>query len=70
MSKQYSCLPSEVLGITDDYTAFCFNEACCEIMLRIQNDEKPHYRVQGEQTEQPKHYNNFKHGKGSCLFGT
>lgn len=60
MSKQYNCLPSEILGINDNYTAFCFNEACCEIILRLQNDETPHYIEKREQNEEPKHYNNFK----------
>ena len=35
MSKQYGCLPSVILGIEDSYTAFCFNEACCEILAGI-----------------------------------
>lgn len=42
MSKQYGCLPSVILGIEDSYTAFCFDEACCEILARLQNDEKPY----------------------------
>lgn len=60
MSKQYGCLPSVILGIEDDYIAFCFNEACCEIVARLQNEEKPHYIENREQKEEPKHYNNFK----------
>lgn len=58
MAKQYGCLPSEILGIEDTYTAFCFNEACCQIMLKIENGEKPIYIEQ--RTEKPKHYSNFK----------
>ena len=60
MAKQYSCLPSEIMGIEDSYTAFCFNEACCEIVLRLQNDEKPHYIEQRKIAEEQKHYSNFK----------
>lgn len=62
MSKQYSCLPSEILGIDDSYTAFCFDEACCEIINRIMNEEKPIYIEQRleQKAEKPKHYNNFK----------
>lgn len=60
MSKQYGCLPSSILGIEDSYTAFCFNEACCEIIVRLQNDEEPYYIEQREQELEPKHYNNFK----------
>ena len=61
MSKQYSCLPSEILGIEDSYVAFCFNEACCEIILRLQNEEKPYFiEDRKKEEEQPKHYNNFE----------
>lgn len=60
MSKQYGCLPSIILGIEDSYTAFCFNEACCEIIARLKNDETPYYVEQREQAVEPKHYNNFK----------
>ena len=55
MSKLYNCLPSDIIGIEDNYTAFCFNEACAEIILRLQNEEKPIYREQEEQEE----YSNF-----------
>lgn len=54
MSKLYNCLPSDIMGIEDIYTAFCFNEACAEIMLRLQNEEKPIYREQREEE-----YSNF-----------
>nr|DAH88437.1 MAG TPA: hypothetical protein [Caudoviricetes sp.] len=45
------------MGIEDIYTAFCFNEACAEIMLRLQNEEKPIYREQRE--EEQEEYSNF-----------
>lgn len=57
MSKLYNCLPSDIMGIDDNYTAFCFNEACAEIMLRLQNEEKPIYREQRE--EEQEGYSNF-----------
>lgn len=56
MSKLYNCLPSDIIGVEDNYTAFCFNEACAEIILRLQNEEKPIYR---EQEEEQKEYSNF-----------
>lgn len=56
MSKLYNCLPSDIIGVEDNYTAFCFNEACAEIMLRLQNEEKPIYR---EQVEEQEEYSNF-----------
>lgn len=60
MAERYKCLPSEILGIKDDYTAYCFNEACCQLMIRLDNEEKPYYIEQREQEEEPKHYSNFK----------
>lgn len=56
MSKLYNCLPSDIIGVEDNYTAFCFNEACAEIILRLQNEEKPIYREQKEEQEE---YSNF-----------
>lgn len=40
MSKLYSCLPSVVLGIKDNYTAYCFNEACSYILLKLREGEE------------------------------
>ena len=40
MSRQYNCLPSEILGIKDSYTAFCFNEACSYVRMMLDNGEK------------------------------
>ena len=59
MSKLYSCLPSEIMGIEDDYTAFCFNEACSIISVKLHNEEKPVYREQKQEGEQKKVYHNF-----------
>lgn len=60
ISKQYGCLPSEVLGIDDAYTAFCFNEACMSILYRLMNDEKPFYIEQDSNKDKPKNYKNFE----------
>lgn len=56
MSRQYNCLPSEILGIKDSYTAFCFNEACSYIQLRLNNGDKPIY----EQKVERKEYSSFE----------
>lgn len=31
------------MGIEDEYTAFCFNEACTYIVTQIKNGNEPHY---------------------------
>lgn len=59
MSKLYKCLPSEILGIEDTYTAFCFDEACCNLMLRIENEEEPRYIEQNKNGEQKLEYSSF-----------
>ena len=33
MSELYHCRPSEMLDLMDDYTAYCFDEACTYIKL-------------------------------------
>lgn len=50
-------MPSQVLSIQDEYTAFCFNEACACILMHLMNDEKPHYiETGGGIEEKPKEY--------------
>lgn len=44
MSQLYNTLPSTLLGIRDDYTAFCFNEACAYIMCEIREDKVPNFK--------------------------
>lgn len=41
LSQRYKRLPSEILGIEDTYTAFCFNEACDYLMTEIEKGNKP-----------------------------
>ena len=38
-AKNYNKLPSEILGITNTYTAFCFNEACLHIQLALEDKD-------------------------------
>ena len=40
MSKLYVKLPSEILGITEEYDAFCFNEACAFIRIKMEGEDK------------------------------
>lgn len=58
MSKIYHCRPSEILKIDDEYTAFCFDEACAVISVRIQEGEKPVYLE--EVSEEKREFKNFK----------
>lgn len=46
MSKIYTERPSNLLGVTDPYTAFCLDEACAFIIRKLDNKEEPKFIVQ------------------------
>lgn len=56
LAKIYNVRPSTLLFIEDEYTAFCFDEACGIIFSRMQNKEEPVFEVQEEDR---KHYSSF-----------
>lgn len=37
--------PSELIGLTDPYLAFCFDECCAYILKRMQDGEEPIIKV-------------------------
>lgn len=41
MAKQYRIRPSELLNIEDEYTAFCFDEACAFISNNLESGKEP-----------------------------
>ena len=38
MSRLYHSRPSKILGIDDEYTAYCLDEACAFIISKIDNE--------------------------------
>lgn len=50
LANNYNCRPSSLLGITDVYTAFCFDEACSYIKDKLSKQESPVFT---------KHYDSF-----------
>ena len=44
----YQERPSNILGIDDEYTSFCFDEACAYIMSKIDDGKKPKFDGQQE----------------------
>lgn len=42
--------PSQIVGIDDAYTAFCFDEACALIVTKLQNNEIPIIKEENEST--------------------
>lgn len=47
--------PSELMGIDDAYTAFCFDETCAYIIKRLQDGDKIKDNA-GEEVSIKKHY--------------
>lgn len=51
MSDFYKCKPSEIIHLTDEYTAFCFDETCMYISLKMQNGEKPSWKSENQTSD-------------------
>lgn len=60
MSKLYRVRPSELVGIVDTYTAFCFDEACAYITSRIKDGEQPDFTVKENKSLEKPHYSSLK----------
>ena len=43
LAKVQGKTPSEVMGIDDEYTAFCFDEACDYLVKRVLKGDDPRY---------------------------
>lgn len=43
MSKLYKCRPSQILNITEDYDAYCFDEACALFQTYLNQEKTPHF---------------------------
>jgi len=43
MVKRYNKTPSELMSIEDEYTAYCFNEACAVILGNLEAGEEIHF---------------------------
>lgn len=56
MSKKYSVRPSSLLGIENEYPAYCFDEACVFLMSHLDEGKKLQFE-QEEQKPKKKHYN-------------
>lgn len=54
LSKLYQIRPSKIVGIEDTYVAYCFDEACAYIQIRIDNEEKPVFNKIGDDKKSKK----------------
>lgn len=58
MSKLYNCKPSDIVGVQDTYTAFCFDEACAYIRQKLEAGEIPQYE-ENELFQKKQEYHSF-----------
>lgn len=57
MSKLYDVRPSGLIGITEEYDAYCFDEATAYIISRIKDGEKPDFSIRDNKgTIEKPHY--------------
>lgn len=40
----YQERPSKIMGLKDEYTSFCFDEACAYIISKLKDGEKPIFK--------------------------
>lgn len=45
IAQRYKVRPSELMGTLDEYTAYCFDEACAYIMLMMDSKEEPMFHT-------------------------
>lgn len=50
--------PSDIMGIEDAYTAFCFDEACSYIINQLKEGNKPVFKEGKDSNGDTKHYSN------------
>lgn len=60
MSQRYKRLPSEIMHIADEYTAFCFDEACAYILMKLEKGDTPYWQNSDDEMKQMKQeYHSF-----------
>ena len=60
MSKLYHKRPSEIIFLDDEYTSYCFDEACAYITSRIKDGEKPVFKKKDESNIEKPHYSSLR----------
>ena len=46
MSNAYRCRPSELLCIEEEYAAWCLDEACLFVSMKVDEGEEPVFKKQ------------------------
>ena len=58
MAKRYRQRPSNIIGVVDEYTAYCFDEACIFLYDAIEDKKELKFGNgdKSEKLQEPKHY--------------
>ena len=56
-SIRFKKLPSEIARIYDEYTAFCFDEACDYIISQLEQEKKPKWREEQKTKKEKRNIN-------------
>jgi hypothetical protein len=43
-ARTFKVRPSELLAIDEEYTAYCFDEACAYIIAQMEDKKTPHFK--------------------------
>ena len=43
MANLYNCRPSTLLNLQNEYDAYCFDEACAYIRMKMKDGEEPQF---------------------------
>lgn len=56
MAKEYNQRPSDMIGVHNDYCAYCFDEACVYLYVALRQNKKLHFKGDEEEVQKPKHF--------------
>ena len=57
----FPCRPSTLMGIEDNYTDFCFDEACAFIVKQLKDGKEPIMRIENDKIVYKKPSDLYKH---------
>lgn len=59
MAKAYNQRPSSIIGVVNDYEAYCFDEACMFLYNALKDKKQLHFKGDKKQNKNPKHFKSF-----------
>lgn len=59
LAEKYCKLPSEIIGIDDSYTSYCFDEACMFIQLNLEKKDGPKPIFKEDRVDENLHFSSM-----------